>query len=213
MDQIPEGKTGISKTTGQRVVRQGGQWVPVNTGKPLVQEASQRGRMDLGLGPMVQSQQDMASVERAGNPFSLTERPDNAVAKVADSIGLKVGQNDIRPFSGVAKAIGGEDYQKYQQAAAAFEAQLMPIMSGAAVSPSEASRQIKAALPELGDSPETLKTKARTRAMMLNGAAKARNVPLPYPDVPTWGVNTQRVPDAGPAPGGANNDPLGLRRR
>ena len=47
--------------------------------------------------------------------------------------------------------------------------------------------------------------------MMLNGAAKARQLPLPYPDVPTWGINTTKVPGGG-SPGAAN-DPLGIRRR
>jgi hypothetical protein len=209
-----EGKLGTDKRTGQRVVRQGGQWVPLNQGKPAVQEAGMRGRMDLGLGPMVQAQSDMAAVEQQGNPFSLSENPGNAAAKALSGVGLDIPSLGVNfhPFEGAAKSLGGDDYQKYQQAAAAFESQLMPIMSGAAVSPSEAQRQIKASLPELGDSPANLKQKARTRAMMLNGAAKARNAPLPYPGVPTWGVNTMQVPQGGQA-AGAQNDPLGIRRR
>lgn len=187
------GDVAINKRTGVQATWNGQSWV---TGKPQAQEASMRGRMDLGLAPMVQAQQDMAAVEAKGNPFSLKENPDNAAAKVASDIGFNIpGLGvDFHPLNGVAKAIGGQDYQKYEQAQKAFESQLMPIMSGAAVSPSEAARQIKAAQPELGDSRETLATKARTRAMMLNGAAKARGEPLPYPDVPTWGVNTTRLP-------------------
>lgn len=190
-----EGKTGIQKSTGQRVIRQNGQWVPLNAGgKPQVQEAGMRSRMDLGLAPMVSAHQRMLNTERQGNPFSLRDNPDNAGAKLIGDIGISVGQNDFFPFQGVAKSIGGQDYQNYEQAAAAFESQLMPIMSGAAVSPSEARRQIRAALPALGDSPETLAEKARTREMMLNGAAKARGMPLPYSKTPTWGINTTRVP-------------------
>lgn len=197
-----EGKTGTDKRTGQRVVRKDGKWQPIGGGKPPVQEASMRGRMDLGLAPMVQSQQDMTSVERAGNPFSLSQNPGNAAAKVMSDVGLDIPAWGVKfhPLEGVAKKVGGADYQQYQQAAKAFEAQLMPIMSGAAVSPSEAERQIKAALPELGDDPATLQKKSRTRQMMLNGAAKARGLPLPYPDVPTWGINTMKVPGAPEAP-------------
>lgn len=215
MDPL-EGKTGIQKSTGQRVVRKGGQWVPVQTGgKPQVQEASMRGRMDIGLAPMVQAQQDMTATEGRGNPFSLSKNPDNAAAKFVGDIGLTVGSNDFYPFQGVAKSVGGQDYQDYEQAASAFEAQLMPIMSGAAVSPSEARRQIKAALPSLGDSPETLTKKSATRQQMLNGAAKARGLKLPYPDQPTWGINTEKVP-AGSAPQqgqGAGWKVLGVRER
>lgn len=191
-----EGKTGTDKRTGQRVIRQNGQWVAMAApgGKPQVQEAGMRSRMDLGLAPMVAGHEAMSRVERRSNPFALDENPGNAFAKVLDGVGVKVGQNDIRPLRGVAKSIGGDDYQEYEQGAAAFESQLMPIMSGAAVSPSEATRQIKAALPELGDSEEQLARKGQTRKMMLNGAAKARGLPLPYPDVPTWGINTRAVP-------------------
>jgi hypothetical protein len=93
----------------------------------------------------------------------------------------------------VAKFLGGEDYQEYQQAGKTFESQLMPIMSGAAVSPSEAERQIKASLPQMGDGLKNLQAKARTRQMMLNGAAKAAGQPLPYPNIPTYGVNSNNL--------------------
>jgi hypothetical protein len=204
------GDVAINKRTGAQATWNGQAWV---VGKQQAQEASMRGRMDLGLAPMVQAQQDMAGVEAKGNPFSLTQNPDNAVAKVASDIGFTIpGLGvDFHPLNGVAKKIGGQDYQTYEQAQKAFESQLMPMMSGAAVSPSEAARQIKAALPELGDSPETLKDKARTRAMMLNGAAKARGQPLPYPDIPTWGVNTTRLPDGG-APSGQGGGAPKIRK-
>lgn len=209
MDPL-EGKTGIQKSTGQRVVRKGGQWVPIPlAGKPPVQEASMRGRMDLGLAPMVSAHQSMLTTEKKGNPFALDsmETANNAAAKFIGDIGFSAGQNQFYPLEGPAKAIGGKDYQQYEQSAAAFEAQLMPIMSGAAVSPSEARRQIKAALPALGDDPATLSTKARTREMMLNGAAKARGLPLPYPETPTWGINTLNVPGREKPPSGAQGTP------
>lgn len=195
------GDVAINKRTGAQATWNGQTWV---AGKQQAQEASMRSRMDLGLAPMVQAQQDMTSVESAGNPFSLRTNPDNAAAKVMTDAGIDIPSLGLQfhPLDGIAKKVGGQDYQKYEQAQKAFESQLMPIMSGAAVSPSEAARQIKAALPELGDSPETLQAKGRTRAMMLNGAAKARGAPLPYPDVPTWGVNTTQLPGDGGQGGG-----------
>lgn len=203
-----EGKTGTDKRTGQRVIRKDGAWVPLNAGgKPPVQEAGMRSRMDLGLGPMMAGHQKMVATERKGNPFSLQTNPDNAAAKFVGDIGFSMGQNQFYPFEGPAKKIGGQDYQDYEQAAASFEAQLMPIMSGAAVSPSEARRQIRASLPALGDSPETLRAKAKDRERMLNGAAKARNMPLPFPNTDTWGVNTAQT---GGEPRAARKD--GVRR-
>lgn len=203
-----EGKTGIQKSTGQRVVRKDGQWVPLNVGgKPPVQEAGMRSRMDLGLGPMMSGHQKMIATERKGNPFALDtlETANNAAAKFVGDIGFSAGQNQFYPFEGPAKALGGQDYQEYEQAAASFEAQLMPIMSGAAVSPSEARRQIRASLPALGDSPETLSAKAKDRERMLNGAAKARGMPLPFPNTETWGINTTKT-------GGEKAAPQGVRR-
>jgi hypothetical protein len=97
-----------------------------------------------------------------------------------------------------AKLVGGDDYQRYLQASKAFEAQLMPIMSGAAVSPSEAQRQVSAALPEFMDSVHNLRLKSMTRKMMLNGAAHAAGAPIPYPEVGTFGVTTGQLPPAAP---------------
>jgi hypothetical protein len=209
MAEYQEGQT-ATRADGSKLVYQQGVWRSVT--KPQAQDASMRSRMDLGLGPMVQAQQDMASVEAKGNPYSMTEHPRAAVAKAMSETGLNTPLTGaFYPLDGIAKHIGGQEFQDYQQAAKAFEAQLMPIMSGAAVTPSEAQRQIKAALPELGDSPETLALKSRTRQEMLNGAAKARQLPLPYPQVKTWGVNTlEPPPSATPA---AHNDPLGIRSR
>jgi hypothetical protein len=75
--------------------------------------------------------------------------------------------------------------QDYEQASKSFESAFLPILSGAAVTPTEASRMIKAALPELGDTPATLARKATNRAMMINGAADLRGAPRPFPKVGT----------------------------
>lgn len=174
-----DGDIAINKRTGAQAVFQGGQWV-IPHQQPA--DANMRGRLGIGLAPMVQAEQTMSAAEASGNPLQ-----HDWGATLLDKIGL----DDI------AKAWGGQDYQNYTQAAKAFESQLMPIMSGAAVSPSEAARQIHAAMPELGDSKDTLLRKALTRKMMLNGAAHTAGSPMPYPEVNTFGVNTQQLPPPG----------------
>ena len=188
---IPEGQKRMDPATGRVAVYQQGQWVMQPAGPPV--DASQRGRLSLGLGPMVQAQQTMAGAERQGNPLQ-KDWGASVLSGVADA--TVFGQKPLHGLDDIAKAWGGQDYQSYMQAAKTFESQLMPIMSGAAVSPSEAQRQIKAALPELGDSPETLAQKAQTRQMMLNGAAKSMNSPMPYPQTPTYGVNSMELPQS-----------------
>jgi len=174
-----EGATAINKSTGERAVFKNGNWVKQ---APGTVDAGMRARLSLGLGPMIQAEQTMSSMEKNGNPL---QKDWGASALSA----LPFGAGDQ-----LAKMAGGDDYQAYTQAAKAFESQLMPIMSGAAVSPSEAKRQVKAALPEFGDAPSNLQSKELTRRMMLNGAAHSMGAPLPYPDVPTFGLNTNQVP-------------------
>lgn len=198
-----EGQVAINRRTGERAVYTNGQWVRQKA--PMAADASQRGRLGMGMGPMVQAQQNMSALERQAmstgqkdgkgqTPFS---RDWGAALLSRMDIPLPFTNGEKwEPFDPIAKAWGGDDFQRYNQAAKAFESQLMPIMSGAAVSQSEAQRQIRAALPEVGDSPETLREKERTRAMMLNGAARMMGSQLPYPNVPTYGVNTDNVPQA-----------------
>lgn len=193
------GDVAINKKTGAQYTWTGQAWA---AGKAQVQDASMRSRMDLGLAPMVQAQQDMAAEERGGNPLDKewgAAALENVNIPIPFTGGGGGAATEWSPFDPLARKLGGQHFQNYVQAAKSFESQLMPIMSGAAVSPSEARRQIRASLPEMADTPETLDRKARTRAMMLNGAAKARGAPLPYPDVPTWGVNTTQVPQGGNA--------------
>jgi hypothetical protein len=176
---MPElGQIAVNKRTGQRATFNGQAWIADAAPKSPVADASLRGRLAMGMGPMVDAQERMTTAEAGGSPLQR-----DWGAALLDKI---PGLDDA------AKWAGGQDFQEYQQAGKTFESQLMPIMSGAAVSPSEAERQIKAALPQLGDSKETLVAKARTRKMMLNGAAKAGGQPLPYPDVATYGVNSTR---------------------
>lgn len=74
----------------------------------------------------------------------------------------------------------------------------MPVFSGSAVTQSEASRFIRANLPELGDSPAVLAQKSQNRQMITNAAARIVGAPEPFPGVPSWMAG--RDPAAPPAP-------------
>lgn len=80
------------------------------------------------------------------------------------------------------------DYGRYNSASSTFESSMLPILSGAAVTPSEAQRIIRSALPQVGDSEQVLEEKSRRRQQMLNGAAQIGSRALPYPEagVPDW---------------------------
>lgn len=85
----------------------------------------------------------------------------------------------------IAKGMGGDSWQLYDRASGSFETAVLPILSGAAVSPTEAQRMVRAALPARGDSQATLAAKERQRRMMLNGLATLARRPVPYPNVPS----------------------------
>ena len=114
----------------------------------------------------------------SGNPLT-----DDRLASYVD--GMDAGRPTPGLATDVAKALGGETYQNYNQASAAFEAAALPILSGASVTPQEAQRMIRAALPERGDSQEVLARKGRQRQQMLNGLAVLAGKPPPYPNVPS----------------------------
>lgn len=164
---------------------------------PMTPGSENRTRIGLGIGPVVNAQRNMFSAEGGGdrakrkNPFNK-----DWGAKLLDGVDIPIpftsgpgGQSaTFSPFDTVAKIWGGQDYQDYDQASKSFEAAMMPIMSGAAVTPSEAQRQIRANLPELGDTPLTLERKATNRAMMANAAAELLGKPRPFPKVGVWDV-------------------------
>lgn len=89
---------------------------------------------------------------------------------------------------GVARTWGGEDYQQARAAMSSFESAMLPILSGAAVTESEAIRTIRGALPQVGDGPEVSQQKRRRRQQMLNGAALIYGTAPPFPElgVPPW---------------------------
>lgn len=131
--------------------------------------ADARARFMINLGPLQAAQDNMERMDREGyNPSSFQ----NTGAAALEAV----------PFDGgwAARRAGGEDYNAYNQAAKTFEAAILPIMSGAAVTPTEAQRLIRAALPQPGDSPEVLAQKSEQRRMMINAVAQGIGQAAPY---------------------------------
>lgn len=131
--------------------------------------AETRARLGLSLGPMVEAQRTLAASERSagGNPFNK-----DWGARALEAIPWDDG------FA--ARLAGGQDYQDYEQAARTYESSILPLFSGAAVSPSEAKRLIRSDLPQLGDTPETLQRKAQNRQMRIEEAAKMMGQQNPF---------------------------------
>lgn len=158
---------------------------------PLTPGSENRTRIALGFGPAVEAQKQMYRSEkwdqrpntrRGVNPLNqdwgaavIDGADDNILARWA-------GANT----TALAKMVGGQNFQDYDQASKSFESAFLPILSGAAVTPQEAQRLIRANLPQLGDTPETLAKKSRNRAMMINAAADLGGRPRPFPKVGTW---------------------------
>jgi len=91
--------------------------------------------------------------------------------------GAKVlsGLPDFGLFEGPAKAWGGEDYQMFENNYNQFEAAAMPIMSGAAISESEARRTLNAIKIRMGDSPKIIQAKLQSMENMTDGLTAAAN--------------------------------------
>ncbi len=167
----------------------------------------QRARVAITLDPALEAAQALErmeadAVQRQGSHGSNTPLGQDWGARMAEAI----------PWDGgtVARVVGGEDYNAYTSASSAFEAAMLPILSGAAVTESEAQRVVRAVLPRQGDTREVLQQKARRRRQMLNGAALIGGRELPYPDeqVADWAQRyanaAQQAPqDASPTGGGS----------
>lgn len=117
------------------------------------------------------------------------------------------------PFDGgaVSRMVGSQNYNQMVSASSTFESAMLPILSGAAVTPSEATRIIRSALPQIDDTPAVRADKARRRQQMLNGAARIGGQPLPFPDLglPDWAANAERAVSGAGAAGvnGADEEP------
>lgn len=161
-------------------------------GEPLTPGSESRTRVILGLGPSIEAQRQMYASEgwKPGTPNPTGKNPltSDWGASMLEAI----------PFDGgaAARLAGGEDYQRYTQAAKTFESAFLPILSGAAVTPSEAQRMLRAAVPQFGDSPSILAQKAKQRAMMINGAADLAGRPRPFPKTGTLDLGESEKPKA-----------------
>ncbi|MEM8615492.1 MAG: hypothetical protein AAGF20_01010 [Pseudomonadota bacterium] len=107
------------------------------------------------------------------------EEMENAGYSLEQDLGAEAAS--VLPGVGgyLSRKLGGDDYQVYQQAFSAFESQIMPILSGAAVSVEEAQRLIRAGLPQLGDGPVVTQRKQQFRRSMLS-AIEAMVMGKPY---------------------------------
>lgn len=191
---LPEGRTYQESPRGQ-ITTVGGT-------SPMLGGADQRGRIALSFSNIVEAQDALARMEqeavrRQGTHGSDTPLGQDWGARIAEAI----------PWDGgsIARQIGGTDYQQYEAASRMFEQSVMPIFSGSAVTESEAQRFVRANLPRMNDSRETLQTKARNRARIINAAAVIMGAEPPYPDAGTWTPSggLVRQQQSAPAQGGA----------
>lgn len=178
-DIVREGPRG-----GFNVLQRGATDLNVSTNDRTPADATQRGRVNLTINPIIQSQRD-SEAEEGGetvsrNPFS----DDWGAAILMQQARSADDGGPIR--STVARAIGGEDFQKYDQALGTFETAFLPIFSGSAVTMSEAQRFLRANVPQPGDSLQVVERKRRNRRMLANSAASIAGAEIPYPDAPSW---------------------------
>jgi hypothetical protein len=80
---------------------------------------------------------------------------------------------DFGLLKGVARTVGGEDYQLFKDSYGSFEAAMLPIISGAAITESEGLRQMRALEIKPGDSEQTKKRKITGMKAMVSGVEKA----------------------------------------
>lgn len=184
-----EGQTATNPRTGQRIVYRNGRWVTqTSNGQTSFDDsigiganpsAETRSRIAVQYAPARDAVQQLDNLEREqGNVLN-----NNAFASTLDASSNGTLNNAVSRF------IGGDDYQQYQSAAKTFESAVLPIMSGAAVTDSEAARQIRAALPQLGDNDAVLRDKAIRRRQMVNSIANMGRQQRPFPN------NQIRVPN------------------
>ena len=184
-----EGQKAVNDETGQTLMYSKGRWSPEESIAPVSADApaaaltpgsESRTRVALGLGPAVEAQKRMYAAEgwKPDAPNPLDRRGHNPFSKDWHARVL-----EAVPWDGGAAArwAGGQDYQDYEQAAKTFESAFLPILSGAAVTPSEAQRMMRAAVPQMNDTPAILAQKAKQRAQMINAAADLAGRPRPFP--------------------------------
>ena len=73
----------------------------------------------------------------------------------------------------LSRIVGGADYQKFEDSYSAYEAAILPIMSGAAVTDTEALRQLRAVRIKSGDNKETKERKVKAMELQVQGLEMA----------------------------------------
>lgn len=199
MAEFQEGQTATHKD-GRRIIFRDGAWRLMQGQSPHAKPAAgasaeTRTRIATGIGPAIDAQKNLFAEERWNT------QPGN-----------RLGSNPLNSFRGamadmldgpdnnagaLAKMVGGQRYQNYNQAAKTYESAFMPILSGAAVTEQEAQRLIRSDLPQRGDSPATLARKAKNRAMRLNGAAGQIGMDAPFPRVSAPQTAPRPAPSGG----------------
>ena len=174
---------------------------PVRVGGGGSFSPDQRARVEIGLDPAIEAVRMLDQIELRGNmPVAEWNRltPDQRRARTRSTPrNSEWGASIVDAIDGddntsaLARNMGGQSFQQATSASSAFESGMLPILSGAAVTDSEARRMIRAAIPQLGDGPDVLAQKARRRHQMLNGAAIIGGRAPPYPEeaVPSWASN------------------------
>lgn len=166
--ELPNGSIWRTDKNGRPVAQMQAAPVDPTDTKGVQGSAEQRGRTNMMFAPALDAVKTLERVESSGrNQFN-----DDWGARVLEAV----------PFDGgtAARMAGGRDYQEYESAARTFEAAVLPILSGAQVTDSEAKRMIRAALPQMGDDPATLADKARRRRQMIQNAARIIGQPDPF---------------------------------
>lgn len=163
-----------------------------------------RARLGLALGPAIDAQKQMYASEGWNRPGATGK---DRMGRNPFNVDWGARLLEAVPFDGgaAARAVGGDDYQRYEQAVRSFESSLLPIFSGAAVTDSEAKRFIRANLPQFNDTPDILAKKATNRAMMLNSAAEMMGEDPPFPRVGSWKGGARSA--GAPKPSAAANAP------
>lgn len=83
------------------------------------------------------------------------------------------GIPDFGMLEGLAKSVGGKDYQTYQTEYAAFEAAALPIVSGSAVSESEGKRFLNSIKIQMGDNDNIVARKLQAKQNFVLGLEAA----------------------------------------
>jgi hypothetical protein len=120
--------------------------------------AEAMGRIAPNIPPLLAAQRQLQELERQGVTFM------QGVSGVGATVAAGI------PFAGGAleRAIGSDDRDAMVRAVSQFEAAILPILSGAAVTDSEAQRYVRAQLPQPGDSARIRDLKAQARQGMID---------------------------------------------